>query len=210
MGFRKVQTPKGEFFVNSPLVGRNNIYNILMAIGVSYALDVSEDAIQKGVREVSPVEGRFEKVDSGQRFLCIVDYAHTEDALKRLIEEARLITKGRVITVFGCGGDRDRTKRPRMGAVAAELSDFVIITSDNPRTEEPMEIIGEIVKGIRQNNYKVVSDRGKAIINAVEMASDNDTVLIAGKGHEDYQEIKGVRHHFSDREVIKEALRTKN
>ncbi len=203
----KIQTPKGELFVSSPLVGRNNVYNILMSIGVAYAIGVSEEAIIKGIKEVKYIEGRFERIDMGQRFLCIVDYAHTEDALKRLIEEARLITKGKIITVFGCGGDRDRSKRPRMGRVATELSDFVVITSDNPRSEEPMEIIIEIIKGIRKDNYMVLPDRAEAIRHAVSMAEEGDTVLVAGKGHEDYQDIKGVRYPFSDREVLKEEIK---
>lgn len=202
----KVQTPKGELFISSPLVGQNNVYNILMALGIAYALGIDKEAMIRGVREISPVEGRFERVDVGQRFLCIVDYAHTEDALRRLIEEARLVTKGKVITLFGCGGDRDRSKRPRMGAVATGLSDFVIITSDNPRSEEPMQIINEIIRGIKKDNYMVLPDRTEAIEKAVRKAKDGDTVLLAGKGHEDYQEIKGVRHPFSDREVIKNAI----
>jgi UDP-N-acetylmuramoyl-L-alanyl-D-glutamate--2,6-diaminopimelate ligase len=203
----EIQTPEDKFVVNSEFIGRNNVYNILMSVGVAYALGVNRDVIVEGVREAKPVEGRFEKIDEGQEFLCIVDYAHTEDALKNLIREAGLMTKGRVITVFGCGGDRDRTKRPKMGAVAAELSDFVIITSDNPRTEEPMEIIKEIIKGIRKNNYMVQPDRARAIKEAVTMAKRGDTLLIAGKGHENYQEIKGVRYPFSDKGVFRNAIK---
>lgn len=202
----KVQTPRGELLITSPLMGRNNVYNILMSVGVACALGVSDDAIIRGVKGVGYIEGRFEKIDMGQRFLCILDYAHTEDALKRLIEEARLITKGRIITVFGCGGDRDRGKRPRMGAVATELSDIAIITSDNPRSEEPMQIIIEITKGIIKDNYMILPDRAQAINQAVSMAKEGDTVLVAGKGHEDYQEVKGVRYPFSDREVLKKAI----
>jgi len=202
----KVQTPKGELFINSPLVGQNNIYNILMSIGIAYALGIDKETIIRGVREVDPIQGRFERVDAGQKFLCIVDYAHTEDALRRLIEEARLITKEKVITLFGCGGDRDRSKRPRMSAVATELSDFVIITSDNPRSEEPMQIINEIIRGIKKDNYMVLPDRTEAIKKAVKMAKDGDTILLAGKGHEDYQEIKGRRYPFSDREVLRRAI----
>ncbi len=203
----EIQTPEGKFAVNSEFIGRNNVYNILMSVGVAYALGVNRDAIVEGVGKAKPVEGRFERIDEGQEFLCIVDYAHTEDALKNLIREAGLMTKGRVITVFGCGGDRDRTKRPKMGAVAAELSDFVIITSDNPRTEEPMEIIKEIIKGIRKNNYMVQPDRARAIKEAVTMAKRGETLLIAGKGHENYQEIKGVKYPFSDKEVLKEEIK---
>ena len=201
-----IKTPSGELFIDSPLVGQNNVYNILMSVGIAYALGVSSDAIIKGIREVKPVEGRFEKIDEGQRFLCILDYAHTEDALQRLIQEARLITKGKVITVFGCGGDRDRGKRLKMGAVATELSDVVIITSDNPRSEDPMQIINEIIKGIRKDNYTVLPERAEAVNKAVSIAEEGDTVLLAGKGHEDYQEIKGVRHPFSDREAFSKAV----
>jgi len=205
----KVHTPKGELFISSPLMGRNNVYNILMSVGIAYALGVDKEAIIRGIKKVSYIEGRFERVDAGQKFLCIVDYAHTEDALKRLIEEAKLITKGRIITVFGCGGDRDKGKRPRMGAVATELSDLVVITSDNPRGEEPMQIINDILKGIRKDNYTVLPDRAEAIRQAVSMAEEGDTVLVAGKGHEDYIEIKGIRYPFSDRETLKREL-TKN
>lgn len=203
-----VQTPEHTFQVYSRLVGRSNVYNMLMSIGVAYALRVNKDVIIRGVREMKPVEGRFEKIDEGQKFLCIIDYAHTEDALRNLIQAARVITKARVITVFGCGGDRDKTKRPKMGAVATGLSDFVIITSDNPRTEEPMEIIKDIAKGIRKNNYIIEPDRTKAIEKAISIAKTGDTLLVAGKGHEDYQEIKGVRYPFSDREVLKKAIQS--
>jgi len=202
-----IQTPRGELNISSPLAGRNNIYNILMSVGIAYALGVGDEAIIKGIREVRPVEGRFEKVDAGQKFLCILDYAHTEDALRRLIEEARLITNGKVITVFGCGGNRDRDKRHKMGAVAAELSDFVIITSDNPRAEDPMLIIDDVIAGIKRNNYMILPDRAEAITRAVSMTEQGDTLLVAGKGHEDYQEINGIRRPFSDREAIKDAIK---
>lgn len=203
----EIQTPDEKFTVKSELIGRNNIYNILMSVGTAYALGVPVEAMSAGIRGMRSIEGRFEKVEEGQEFLCIVDYAHTEDALKKLVEESRMITRGRIITVFGCGGDRDRGKRPKMGAVAADLSDIVIVTTDNPRTEEPMEIIREIIQGIRTDNYIVEIDRVKAIERAVSMAQAGDTVLIAGKGHENYQEIKGVRYPFSDKNVLREALK---
>ena len=201
-----IQMPDDRFTLKSALIGRNNIYNILMSAGVAYALGVSREAIIEGIRTVKPVEGRLEKIDAGQNFLCIVDYAHTEDALKKLIEEARLITGGKIITVFGCGGDRDRTKRPKMGAVASDLSDFVVITSDNPRIEEPSEIIKDIIKGIKKDNYMIEPDRAKAIEKAVSIAKTGDILLIAGKGHENYQEIKGIRYPFSDKEVFKKTI----
>ncbi len=202
----KIQTPEGRVKANSVFIGKNNVYNILMSAGVSYALGISRETIAEGIENARPVEGRFEKIDEGQKFLCIVDYAHTEEALRNLIQEARLITKGKIITVFGCGGDRDRTKRPKMGAVASELSDSVIVTSDNPRTEAPMEIIQEVIKGVFKDNYAAEPDRAKAIKEGVSMAKSGDALLIAGKGHEKYQEIKGVRYPFSDKEVLRKAI----
>jgi UDP-N-acetylmuramoyl-L-alanyl-D-glutamate--2,6-diaminopimelate ligase len=201
-----VRTPEGGFEINSSLIGRFNVYNILMSIGIAYSLGFNEEVIQQGIKHAKPVEGRFENIDEGQNFLCIVDYAHTEDALRKLIEEARTITGKRIITVFGCGGDRDRTKRPVMGAVATELSDLVVITSDNPRSEDPDGIIGDILKGVNKNNYTVQPGREDAIREAIAMAGAGDTVLIAGKGHEKYQEINGVRHHFSDKEIARKAI----
>jgi UDP-N-acetylmuramoyl-L-alanyl-D-glutamate--2,6-diaminopimelate ligase len=202
-----VQTPKGGFTVSSQLIGQFNVYNILMSVGIAYSIGLSEVAIREGIRNTRPVDGRFENIDEGQNFLCIVDYAHTDDALKKLIQAARPLTTGRVITVFGCGGNRDRTKRPFMGAVASELSDLVVVTSDNPRNEDPLEIIKDISKGIRRNNYTIQPDRTEAIKEAVSMAKEGDVILVAGKGHEDYQEVKGKRHHFSDREVLKEEIK---
>ncbi len=201
-----VHTSVSKFKVTSKFIGRFNVYNILASIGLASSLGMSEDAIQRGVRDANPVSGRFENIDEGQNFLCIVDYAHTEDALRKLIEEARHVTESRIITVFGCGGDRDRSKRPLMGAAAAGLSDIVVLTSDNPRNEDPERIIEEIIKGIRTDNYTVYPDREEAIVEAVLMAKDGDTVLIAGKGHEDYQEIAGVRHHCSDKEILIKAI----
>jgi UDP-N-acetylmuramoyl-L-alanyl-D-glutamate--2,6-diaminopimelate ligase len=165
------------------------------------------EAILDGIRKTRLVEGRFEKVDLGQDFLCIIDYAHTEDALRKLILAAREMTPGRVITVFGCGGDRDRGKRPAMGSCASELSDEVFITSDNPRGEDPVEIIKEITTGMKSNNYRIVPDRAEAIREAVMAANTSDTVIIAGKGHEDYQEIKGTRRRFSDSETAGAAIK---
>ncbi len=202
-----VRMPEGGFRIDSKLIGRFNVYNILASIGIAYALGIDEDTIKKGVLDADCVEGRFENLDEGQSFLCIVDFAHTEDALRKLIEEARSMTKGRVIIVAGCGGDRDRSKRPLMGFAASELSDLVFITSDNPRTEDPMKIIEDMVKGIKKENYTIRADRETAIREAVSIAEEGDTVIVAGKGHEDYQEIKGVRHHFSDKEVLRKAIR---
>ncbi|MBI4698670.1 MAG: UDP-N-acetylmuramoyl-L-alanyl-D-glutamate--2,6-diaminopimelate ligase, partial [Nitrospirae bacterium] len=205
-----VITPNGGFEISSDLIGRFNVYNILLSAGVAYSLGINGDVIAKGIRNTVPVEGRFENVDEGQDFLCIVDYAHTPDALRKLIEEARALTNGKVITVFGCGGDRDKTKRPLMGSLASDLSDFVIITSDNPRTEEPMAIIKDITSGISKNKCAIEPDRAAAIEKAVSMANAGDVLLIAGKGHETYQEINGVRHHFSDKEEVGKIIKKLN
>lgn len=193
--------------VESPMTGIFNVYNILSAAGASLAMEVPWEAILEGIRKTRLVEGRFEKVGLGQDFLCIIDYAHTEDALRKLILAAREMTPGRVITVFGCGGDRDRGKRPAMGSCASELSDEVFITSDNPRGEDPVGIIREITTGMKSNNYRIVPDRTEAIREAVMAARTSDTVIIAGKGHEDYQEIKGTRRRFSDSETAGAAIK---
>jgi len=202
-----VVTPESRYALESGLMGRFNVYNVLMSIGIAYSLDISEDIIQQGVKHAKPVEGRFENINEGQNFLCIVDYAHTEDALRKLIGEVRHITKGKIITVFGCGGDRDIRKRPLMGAAGSDLSDFVIATSDNPRSEEPSAIIRDIVKGIKKKNYTVQPDREEAVREAVWMAKEGDTIVVAGKGHENYQEINGMRHHFSDKEILKKEIK---
>lgn len=196
----------GPLRIETSLVGMFNVYNILAAAGACLALGVEGRHIVAGIKKMEPVEGRFRRVEAGQDFLCIVDFAHTEDALRRLITTAREFTEGRLITVFGCGGDRDRSKRPAMGEVATGLSDFTVITSDNPRSEDPMEIIEEIISGVVGDAYEALPDRTEAIKRAVGMARTGDTVIIAGKGHEAYQEIKGVRHGFSDVEKAVESI----
>jgi UDP-N-acetylmuramoyl-L-alanyl-D-glutamate--2,6-diaminopimelate ligase len=196
-----------EYDIVSSLMGLPNVYNILSAVGVSVSLGVPWEVILEGIRKAKPATGRFEKVDAGQDFLAIVDFAHTEDAIERLIYTARGLSRGKIITVFGCGGDRDRGKRPRMGSLATRLSDFVIITSDNPRSEKPEEIIREIEEGASRKNYLIEPDRKEAIKRAVLMAGKDDIVLIAGKGHETYQEIGGKRYSFNDREVLEEAIK---
>jgi UDP-N-acetylmuramoyl-L-alanyl-D-glutamate--2,6-diaminopimelate ligase len=200
--------------ISSSLMGLPNVYNIMSAAGASISLGVPWQGILNGIKKTGLVRGRFEKVDLGQNFLCFIDYAHTEDALERLISTASELIKNslgsiqpRIITVFGCGGDRDRGKRPRMGAVATRLSDFVILTSDNPRSEDPSDIIQEIESGAVKSNYIKEPDRKEAIKKAVSLAREKDTVLIAGKGHEDYQEIKGIRYKFNDREILEEAIK---
>lgn len=200
--------------IESPLLGLINVYNILAAASACLGLNMPPDAIAKGINNLRSIKGRFESIDAGQDFLCIIDYAHTHDALERLISTAKALVNlrhgsGRIITVFGCGGDRDRGKRPMMGEAATRLSDFVIITSDNPRGEDPLEIIREIETGVTGRNYLTLPDREDAIKLAVKKAEAGDIVVIAGKGHEDYQEIKGVRRGFSDRGSAEAAIREK-
>jgi len=196
--------------VESPLLGRVNVSNILAAIGtgLSYGLDL--DAITSAVPACRAVPGRFEPVDQGQSFLVAVDYAHTDDALRNAIQTARSLSKGKVITLFGCGGDRDRTKRPLMGMAAAELSDFVVLTSDNPRSEDPLAIMNDVLVGLGRFDtpYVAEPDRARAIQIAIERAQPGDVVLVAGKGHETYQVLKDRTIHFDDRETAREILRS--
>jgi UDP-N-acetylmuramoyl-L-alanyl-D-glutamate--2,6-diaminopimelate ligase len=209
-----VRTPRGTLEISSRLVGRPNVYNILAAVATATALDISFDAIERGIEQLAGVPGRFE-VASGVKdeVTVVVDYAHTDDALRNLLETARPLAHGRLITVFGCGGDRDRTKRPLMGAVANRLSDLIVITSDNPRTEDPMRIIAEIQRGIpadvrvpASSRPLAIVDRREAIKKAIELARPDDLVLIAGKGHEKYQVIGDRVLPFDDVAVAREAL----
>jgi UDP-N-acetylmuramoyl-L-alanyl-D-glutamate--2,6-diaminopimelate ligase len=186
------------------LRGRFNRANALAAAAAARSLGVGEDAIRHGLEAVNVVPGRFEPVDEGQPFTVVVDYAHTPDALEAVLESARELTRGRVICVFGAGGDRDREKRPLMGRVVAELADEALVTSDNPRSEEPAAIAAEVVDGL---DLDVELDRRRAIERALESAGDGDVVVIAGKGHEQGQEIGGRRIPFDDREVARDALR---
>ena len=218
-------TPRGAVSVESPLVGRHNIYNILTALGIGTAMGFSPEILGRGIRNMKAVPGRMEKVDAGQPFGVVVDYAHTEDAIARLLEAIREVAAKRVITVFGCGGDRDRTKRPKMGAAAVAGSDIVIVTSDNPRTEDPLEIIREIETGMAGSGtrtriaagatfpaisgktpYTVIPDRREAVAAAIRMARPGDVVVLAGKGHEDYQIIGEQKLPFDDRAVAREAI----
>ena len=190
-----------------PLVGRHNIANALAAAAAAQSCGIDSGAIVAGLTAVTNVPGRFEKVDAGQDFTVVVDYAHTPEELERLLAAAQKMARARIITVFGCGGDRDRGKRPLMGRAAARWSDEVIVTSDNPRTEDPASIISDILPGLGDKPYNVRVDRREAIAEAIEQARANDLVIIAGKGHEDYQIIGSQKHHFDDREVAMEALR---
>jgi UDP-N-acetylmuramoyl-L-alanyl-D-glutamate--2,6-diaminopimelate ligase len=209
-----VASPIGEMEIRSPLVGRYNIYNLLAAVGAGAALGLSKESIISGVAAMTGVPGRFEKVDAGQPFLVLVDYAHTEDALDRLLQAVSDLQPGRIITVFGCGGDRDRGKRPKMGGVSARHSDITVLTSDNPRSEPPLAIIQEIEAGLRSAGpsaqYEIVPNRREAIARAVDLAEAGDAVVIAGKGHEDYQIIGNERFPFDDRQVAREALERKH
>jgi UDP-N-acetylmuramoyl-L-alanyl-D-glutamate--2,6-diaminopimelate ligase len=204
------QTSNGKVNVVSRLVGRINVYNLLAAIGTAQSLGLSNEVIEKGIRELESVSGRFQRIDLGQPFLVIVDYAHTDDALKNLIRTAReLNPKGRVITLFGCGGQKDRTKRPVMGEVTGRLSDLTILSSDNPRSEDPLKIISDIIVGLQKTagKYLIEPDREKAIGMAMDEARDGDIVLLAGKGHENYQILADRTFEFDDREMARRALR---
>ncbi len=204
------QTPNGKVKVASRLVGRINVYNILAAIGAAQALGLANEAIEAGIRGLESVSGRFQRIDLGQSFFVVVDYAHTDDALENLIRTAReLNPKGRIITLFGCGGWKDRTKRPVMGEVAGRLSDLTILSNDNPKTEDPLKIISDIVVGLQKTNgkYLIEPDREKAIGLAMDEARAGDIVLLAGKGHEDYQILADRTLQFDDREQARAALR---
>ncbi|MEO7192869.1 MAG: UDP-N-acetylmuramoyl-L-alanyl-D-glutamate--2,6-diaminopimelate ligase [Vicinamibacterales bacterium] len=211
-------TPRGAVHIQSPLIGRPNVYNILAAVGVAVALDLPLSAIEEGIASLAHVPGRFQTVSrEADDIRVVVDYAHTDDALKNLLETMRPLAPGRLITVFGCGGDRDRSKRPLMGAVAGRLSDVVVLTSDNPRSEDPERIIDEIMRGLSPTpepggprragpTCLTVIDRRAAVEQAVRMASPGDLVLIAGKGHEKYQIIGDRTLPFDDGDVARAAL----
>jgi UDP-N-acetylmuramoyl-L-alanyl-D-glutamate--2,6-diaminopimelate ligase len=228
----RVRTPQGNISIHSKLFGSFNLYNILAAVAVGIAMEVPLEILKEGVEELKGVPGRFEKVENKRGIHVIVDYAHKTDALERVLSGLKSIlenspqTHGKVITVFGCGGDRDRTKRPLMGEVAGKYSDLAILTSDNPRTEDPLAILDEVEKGLKslplkkwdQNEIKLwrsrkgylkVPDRREAIRTAIRLAQPMDTVLIAGKGHEDYQIIGKKRFPFDDRIEAKKALEEK-
>jgi UDP-N-acetylmuramoyl-L-alanyl-D-glutamate--2,6-diaminopimelate ligase len=204
----EVQNRKTRFTVESPLLGKINVYNILAACAAGLSYDFSPEIIAAGIARCSAVPGRFERIDEGQPFTVVVDYAHTDDALKNTIAVARGLEPKRVITLFGCGGDRDRSKRPLMGQVAAENSDFVVLTSDNPRSEDPLAIMNDALVGIRRVDvpHLVEPDRATAIVRAIKEARPGDIVILAGKGHETYQVLKDKTIHFDDREVARGVL----
>jgi UDP-N-acetylmuramoyl-L-alanyl-D-glutamate--2,6-diaminopimelate ligase len=199
-----------RFPVASSLVGHINIYNILLACSAALTLGLNEEHIRNGLKELKSVPGRFERVEEGQPFMVVVDYAHTDDALRNLISVARAMNPKRIITLFGCGGDRDRSKRPLMGMAAAELSDYVVLTSDNPRSEDPLAIMNDASVGLGRFNtpHVLEPDRERAIRLAIQAAERDDVVILAGKGHETYQILKDGPIPFDDREVARRVLRS--
>jgi UDP-N-acetylmuramoyl-L-alanyl-D-glutamate--2,6-diaminopimelate ligase len=203
-----LRTPAGERDFHSPLVGPPHIYNTLAAVASGLGLGYSLDVITQALESCTGAPGRFERVVHKGDFAVVVDYAHSDDALLNVLRTARDVTKGRIITVFGCGGDRDRSKRAPMGEAAGSLSDVVILTSDNPRTEDPNQILCDAEIGIQKTGkpYEKIADRREAIHQAIASARTNDLVLIAGKGHEDYQILGRETFHFDDKEVAREAL----
>ena len=203
----RLVTPAGEADVVMSLVGRFNVENALAAAAASVALGLPLEAIAAGLETARPAPGRMERVEAGQDFIIIVDYAHTPDALAKVLAEARRLTNRQVICVFGCGGDRDPTKRPKMGRAATQLADWTVITSDNPRTEDPEAIIAGIVAGATEGRYEVEPDRRSAIRRALAQAQPGDVVVIAGKGHETYQILGDRTIHFDDREEAAAAVR---
>ena len=206
LGPRGARFTAGGLELETRLRGRFNVENVLGAVAAARLLGIEDDAIARGVRELRGVPGRFEAVDEGQPFAVLVDYAHTPDSLENVLRTARDLAQNRLICVFGCGGDRDRGKRPLMGRIASELADLAIVTSDNPRSEEPDAIIGEIVAGAA-GEIEVEPYRREAIARAIDAAQEGDVVVIAGKGHEQGQQFADRTVPFDDRDVAREALR---
>ncbi|RLB86704.1 MAG: UDP-N-acetylmuramoyl-L-alanyl-D-glutamate--2,6-diaminopimelate ligase, partial [Deltaproteobacteria bacterium] len=203
-------SPAGEKEVFCPLVGRFNLYNTLAAVSCALCLDIPLEAILEGLSSIVSIPGRLETVKNSAGITVLVDYAHTPDALEKVLRDLRSVARKRIITVFGCGGDRDKGKRPEMGRIAVAMSDLVVITSDNPRTEDPQLIVEDIIKGAREvkggASYMVELDREKAIEAALSRAGKGDVVLIAGKGHEDYQIVGTQKRPFDDRKVAAQIL----
>ena len=192
--------------IKTPLIGNYNVYNILAAIGFALIYKIDSKIIQKAMEGFKGVPGRLERIPTKSDFYIFVDYAHTEDALRNVITALRALCKGHIYVVFGCGGNRDRSKRPKMGRAVSELADFAIVTTDNPRNEKPEDIISDIISGIERQNFKVILERKEAIKEALSLAKNNDIILIAGKGHEDRQIFKDRVIRFDDREVVWECL----
>ena len=209
-------TPHEKIKLFVPLVGEFNLMNAIQAITILYKLNFPLDELSRSLKSFSGAPGRMEKIEivknQNQLFLptVIIDYAHTPDGLKKVLQSIRKISQGKLITVFGCGGDRDKSKRPLMGSIAAEFSDYVLITSDNPRSEEPQKIVNDILMGIKKNDQiKIEIDRFQAIKKAIDFAKKEDIVLIAGKGHEDYQILNDKVIHFDDRKIARKLLEEK-
>ncbi len=201
-------TPLGTIEIMTPLIGLHNIYNILSVAAVGVGEEIPLCLIKKGVEALSQVPGRLERIEAGQDFYVFVDYAHTEDAMRNVLSSLRAVKKSRLTVVFGCGGDRDKTKRARMANVVEELSDFAIVTTDNPRSEDPQQIVQNIIGGFRKQDFKVILDRGEAIMEALRVTQKGDVVLIAGKGHENYQIFKDKTIDFDERKIVLQSLMT--
>lgn len=204
------KTPNGKIKIDYHSPALFNVYNILAAIGCALTQNIPPDVIKEGIESARPIKGRLEKIDLGQNFEVFIDYAHTPAALENILTSLKNVKKNKIITVFGCGGDRDKSKRPIMGRIASEMSDFVVLTSDNPRSEDPEKILKEIHSGVTTENCKIIVDRREAIKYALGIAEKDDIVLIAGKGHEEYQIIGDKKLPFSDSKVVKEVLSGKS
>ncbi|WP_249869871.1 UDP-N-acetylmuramoyl-L-alanyl-D-glutamate--2,6-diaminopimelate ligase [Oceanobacillus saliphilus] len=207
----KLTSPAGDIEINSRLIGMFNVYNMLAASAAAIAAKVPLSIIKNALESINGVNGRFEPVVEGQDFAVIVDYAHTPDSLENVLQTSREFAKKKVYVVVGCGGDRDRTKRPLMASIALNYADHAIFTSDNPRTEDPEQILDDMTRGLQESDgsFEVIADRNEAIIQAVNYAQEEDIILIAGKGHETYQIIGHTKHDFDDREVARTAILAK-
>jgi UDP-N-acetylmuramoyl-L-alanyl-D-glutamate--2,6-diaminopimelate ligase len=206
----QLQTPVGNIHIKSKLMGKFNVYNMLAASAAAIATNIPLSVIQTAFEQIGGVNGRFEPVNEGQPFAVIVDYAHTPDSLENVLQTVKEFATERVFVVVGCGGDRDRTKRPIMAKIAVEYADKAILTSDNPRTEDPQAILDDMISGLSQDStYEVIVDRKEAIYEAVHQAAPGDIIVIAGKGHETYQQIGHTKHDFDDRKVAREAILAK-
>jgi UDP-N-acetylmuramoyl-L-alanyl-D-glutamate--2,6-diaminopimelate ligase len=204
----QMKTPIGQIDIKSNLIGNFNVYNMLAASGAAITSNIPLSVIKEALESVKGVSGRFESVNEGQAFSVIVDYAHTPDSLENVLQTAQEFASNKVYVIVGCGGDRDRTKRPLMAEVALRFADYAIFTSDNPRTEDPQEILDDMTADINTTvkSYQVIQDRKKAIHHAVQIAEKGDIILIAGKGHETYQQIGHTKYDFDDREVARQAI----
>ncbi len=202
----KLIHPKGENSFRTPFVGIYNVYNVLAVIAACCAEGMDLESVQEGISHFHGVPGRLERVEAGQDFSIFIDYAHTQDALENVLKTLRQVSGSKIIVVFGCGGNRDKSKRPLMGRTAGQWADYCVVTSDNPREEDPQEIIDQILPGLQNEHYTVIVDRREAIEHALGLAREGDIVLIAGKGHEDYQVLKDKRIPFKEKDIVREYL----